>query len=332
MNLPTSSPALLSALLSGQYAPWRAGLRFKNRGENRVDFRLWKIHGRVATYRRSWLPYCKAVFNAVGSCSHDRSGGIAKSSRPWPCRGHRRSSYDESMNAASPENIAHLEALDDAYSPLVSRLRWRVLSEFGATDVGRNLVQSWRERFTRELSLRYNDINDIMILLGHPDELPVKHRPPAAWRDVNLWGYIRELAALTRQIGLSGPRIWRSTSGKPRPVWIDWIPLMHSYLRHPQSGDESRAEWLNETNDTSESPPLQLPWAKAPLHRRGRPRSREEEPLSVLAACVGRALADPNWTSIATFAHETFNVDFTGGVLKIRCGRLAERMDVFKKL
>lgn len=236
------------------------------------------------------------------------------------------------MNALDPANIAYLKALDDAYSPLVSRLRWRMLGAFGATDMGRNLVQNWQADHPLPLEVRFDDMNDIMILLARPDELPAKHRPTAAWRAVNLWEYIRELAALTKQIGLSGPRVWRSPNGAPMPVWIDWVRLMHAYLRHPGTGDESRAQWLNESENTSESRPLLLPWDKARLRGRGRPRSVEEEPLSVLASCVGRALADPNWTSVATFANETFKVNFTGGVLKILCGRLAARMDVFKKL
>lgn len=244
------------------------------------------------------------------------------------------SSYDgpDMITSSFPRRIAYLQALDDAHSPLVSRLRWRVLNAFGETDVGANLASSLRTGFPLALTLPYGEINDTMILLDRPDELSRRQRPPETWRNMDLWAYTRELTALTTRIGLSGPRAWSSTSGEPSPIWIDWVPLMHAYLRHSGTDDESRDSWLRETVDTSVTADRHLPWADAPLRGRGRPRSDDEALLSVLAACVGRALADPNWTSIATFAHETFNVDFTGGVLKIRCGRLAERMDVFKKL
>ncbi len=206
------------------------------------------------------------------------------------------------------------------------------MSAFGETDVGRNLVRFWRARFPVALTLPYDKIYDAISLLERADELPLSQRPPAAWRNADLWEYTRELMALTKRTGFSGPRCWRSTSGEPMPVWIDWVPPMHAFLRHPGADAKSRARRLSETVDTSEGTNFQFPWPNAPSRGRGRPRSDDEERLSVFAACVGRALADPNWTSIATFAHETFNIDFTGGVLKIRCSRVAERMDVFKKL
>ena len=200
-------------------------------------------------------------------------------------------------------SFAYLRHLDDAYSALVSGLRWRVLKEFGETALGRSLVGPLRERFPLALTLPYDQINDTMILLDRADELPLNQRPPAPWRNVNLWQYTRELMALTKRIGLSGPRAWSSTSGEPRPVWIDWSPLLHAYLRHPGTDDESRSRWLNETDDTSESANFQLPWSDAPLRGRGRPRSSDEVLLSVFADCVGLALADQKWTSIAGFAN-----------------------------
>lgn len=228
-------------------------------------------------------------------------------------------------------SFKYLRELDDASSPLVWQLRWRVLKEFGGTSVGRSLVDPLRARFPLALTLRHAQINDTMILLDRADELSPSQRPPALWRNANLSEYTRQLMAMTTHIGLSGPRVWHSNSGEPIPIWIDWVPLMHAYLRYPDPDDESRTRWLDETVDPSESAsfPL-LPWPGASRRGRGRPRSGDEARLSVFADCVGRALADPNWTAIAGFANAALKRELTGGVVKINCRRLAKRVGAFK--
>src|SRR5439155_20159271 len=101
---------------------------------------------------------------------------------------------------AASSLLAHFKylcELDDASLPLLCRLRWRVLSAFGGTNVGQSLLDPLRTRFPLALTIRHDEINDTMILLDRADELCRSQRPPAAWRDASLWEYTRDLMATT---------------------------------------------------------------------------------------------------------------------------------------
>jgi hypothetical protein len=260
-------------------------------------------------------------------------GHEVKSAAAMLANALRRRMMEAMVASSLSQGRAYRRALADAESPLVSRLRWRALNALGETAVGRSLVGPLRARFPLALTLPYGEINDTIRLLDGAAELPRRQRPPASWRNANLWEYTRALMAFTTRIGLSGPRVWRSTSGEPRPVCIDWVALMHAYLRHPGADDESRARWLNESVDTSVTADVKLPWGDAPVLGRGRPRSDDEASLSVFAACVGRALVDDaSWTSIAIFANGALKRELTGGEVQINCRRVAKRIGVFKKL
>lgn len=240
------------------------------------------------------------------------------------------------MSKSSPITaaIAYVRNSRDADAPLLWRLRWSVLRAYGESVSGQAVLDSLRVRCPLVLTLREDQFNDVIRLLAEPFEWPRRLRPRGEWRDahVDLDEYKRELAATTSRIGLSGPRSWSSTSGEPPPVWIDWPPLMHAYLRHGGRGDEGRDCWLKEIA----APPMDedplLPWLDQLPRGAGRPRSVDEPRLRVFATCIGRALAGDEWPAITFWANEQLGAETTVGALQIYCRRLAKRLDVFRQL